>query len=263
MESLQKTETDPSTGALAAVRELLDPGRLREEPAVSAGYLDLVGGVDPTGPHPGQRLMESGALARIYERVWRPFWSRVLIGMIGPGMRGEQELAERMLELSPGDRVLDVGCGPGNFTRRFAEATEGGLAVGLDASRPMLARAIEEGVRPNLAYVRGDASALPFRDHSFDAVCCFAALHLVAQPWRALDEIVRVLAPGGRLALLTSCSRGPLPAWPVDLAVRGLGGIRIFGREELTGALRERGLEQVGQRLSGLAQFVSARRPRG
>lgn len=258
---MHKGKPKSAAAALAAVKELIDPHRLRAEPMVSNGYLDLVGDAVPTGRHPGQRLMESATLVRVYERIWRPFWSRALIGMIGPGMRGERELAERMLELSPGHRVLDVGCGPGNFTRRFAQASEGGLAVGLDASGPMLTRAVQEGLRPNLAYVRGDGSALPFRDECFDAVCCFAALHLIEQPWRALDEIVRVLAPGGRVALLASCNRGPLPTRAADLAVRGLSGIRIFGREELTEALRERGLERVGQRLSGLAQFVSARKP--
>jgi SAM-dependent methyltransferase len=232
------------------------------EPVTGAGYPDLIAGADPTGSHPGQRLMESGALVRVYERLWRPFWSRILLGAIGPGMRGELELAARMLGLSSGDRVLDVGCGPGNFTRRFADAADPGLVIGLDASAPMLERAVEEGTRPNLAYVRGDASALPFRDGCFDAVCCFAALHLIERPWRALDEIARMLAPGGRVALLASCNRGPLPSRTTDLAIRPLSGVRVFGRSELPEALRERGLERIAQRVSGLAQFVSGRKPR-
>src|SRR3712207_8993187 len=44
--------------------------------------------------------------------------------------------------------------------------------------------------------VRADASDLPFRDASFDAVCCFAALYLIEHPMRAVAEIARVLAPG-------------------------------------------------------------------
>jgi SAM-dependent methyltransferase len=253
------TELDSSVDGRAAVVELIDPGRLVGEPAVSGGYLDLIGGDDPTGRHPGQQLMESVRLARIYERVWRPFWSRVLIGMIGPGMRGEQELAERMLQISPGDRVLDVGCGPGNFTRRFAEASEGGLAVGLDASRPMLARAVEEGLRANLAYVRGDAAALPFRDGSFEAVCCFAALHLFADPFAALDEMRRVLMPGGRIALMTSVQRQLAPRGPIKPLAERLSGIRVFGQQEIVDALRQRRFDDIHQRLSGLVQFVGGR----
>jgi hypothetical protein len=70
-----------------------------------------------------------------------------------------------------------------------------------------------------------------------------------------------VLAPGGRLALLSSCNRGPLPAGLTGALVRRLTGVRIFARDELTSALRARGLASVEQRVSGLAQFVSARKP--
>ena len=73
----------------------------------------------------------------------------------------------------------------------------------------MLEVAVRDTASGNVAYVRGDARDLPFRDGSFDAVCCFAALYLIEEPMRALAEIVRVLAPGGRVALLSSCNRGP------------------------------------------------------
>ncbi len=258
------SKTFPSpTPAIESALELLDPARVPGQARIEGGYLDVLGGEDPTGQHPGQRLMESRGLARIYERLWRPVLGRVLMGAMWPGVRGEHRIAERMLALSPGDRVLDVGCGPGNFARQFAVSAEGGLVIGLDASIAMLARAVDRPSRPNLAYLRGDASALPFHDHCFDAVCCFAALYLIDEPWRALDEIVRVLAPGGRTALLSSCSRGPLPTPVTDTAVRALTGVRMFGREELTGALRERGMTAVEQRVSGLAQFVSGRKQQG
>ena len=99
-------------------------------------------------------------------------------------MRDEHRIARLLLGLTPGDGVLDVACGPGNFTREFAQIVgAGGLAVGIDASATMLARAVADTTRPaSVAYVRGDAEALPFRDASFDAVCCFAALHLFADP---------------------------------------------------------------------------------
>ena len=70
-----------------------------------------------------------------------------------------------------------------------------------------------------------------------------------------------MLAPGGRVALLSSVGRGPLPAGVSDALVRPLTGVRIFGRDELIDALREHGLVDVRRRISGLAQFVSARRP--
>jgi ubiquinone/menaquinone biosynthesis C-methylase UbiE len=157
--------------------------------------------------------------------------------------------------------VLDVACGPGNFTRDFAAAASEGLVVGLDASASMLTAAARETEANNVAYLRADACALPFRDGSFEAVCCFAALYLIENPILALEEAVRVLAPGGRLALLSSCNRAPLPVGPLGAAVRGLTGVRIFERDELTGVLREHGLVDVEQRVTGLAQFVSGRMP--
>ena len=96
--------------------------------------------------------------------------------------------------LSPGDGVLDVACGTGNFTRDFARAVgPDGLVVGLDASTTMLdARPCRTPAAcEQVAYVRGDAQDLPFRDQSFDAVCCFAALNLFAKPMEALDSITR------------------------------------------------------------------------
>jgi SAM-dependent methyltransferase len=223
-------------------------------------YTDLLGEEDPTGAHPGQRLMAGRALPRIYERIWRPLAGRVLTGF-GPGSAGEHRLALEMLRISPADQVLDVGCGPGNFSRDFARAAPDGEVIGVDASRTMLEAAVRAGGPPNLSYVRADAARLPFPDAGFDAVCCFAALYLIEEPMRALDELVRVLAPGGRLALLASCSRGPLPSRLTAPPLRALTGVRLFGRDELTGALASRGLVEIGQRVAGLGQFVSARRP--
>ncbi|HEX7609061.1 MAG TPA: methyltransferase domain-containing protein [Solirubrobacteraceae bacterium] len=230
-------------------------------PQFDDGYLDLLGDADPTGAHPGQRLMLSSALPLIYERLWRPLGGRVLMGATGPGMRAERGIALRMLDLSPDSRVLDVACGPGNFTREFARVADEGLVVGLDASKTMLAAAVRETESANVAYVGGDACTLPFRDGSFDAVCCFAALYLIEQPMLALAEITRVLAPGGRVALLSSCHRGPLPVEMTSALVRAVSGVRIFGREDLTGALCDRGLIGIEQEVAGLAQFVSARKP--
>lgn len=164
-------------------------------------------------------------------------------------------------EIRPGDRVLDVACGTGAFSRAFAEAVApGGLVCGLDASQTMLERAASAERPANLGYVRGDAMALPFSRESFDAVCCFAALYLIEDPWRAIDELVRVLAPNGRIALLASVHRGPLPIAPARSAMRSLTGVRLFSREELADGLRERGLTRVRVGVAGMAQFVSGRR---
>jgi SAM-dependent methyltransferase len=253
--------TPATASAVAAALELFDPARRPAEPDVAAGYVDLLGADDPTGSLPGQRLMISTIVPRIYERWWRPLGARLFMGALGPGMRDEHDVAVEMLGLSGADTVLDVACGTGAFTREFARAAPRGLAVGLDASRPMLAQAVAAEGPENVAYVRGDAHALPFRDGAFDAVCCFAALYFIEEPFHALDEMVRVLRPGGRLALMTSVARGVVPAPVADAVVRPLTGVRMFGREELTGHLRDRAFTAIEQRVSGLAQFVAASAP--
>ena len=223
--------------------ELLDTAHRPSAGArVERGYLDLLGDEDPTGAHPGQRLMASDVLPLVYERVWRPIGGRLFMGLMGPGMRGEHRIALEMLELSAGDRVLDVACGPGNFTREFAAVTGGsGLVVGLDASRTMLDRAVQEPNPAGVAYVRGDASALPFRDGAFDAVCCFAALYLIERPFRTIAEIARVLAPGGRVALLSSVNRG-IAADRCDQCVRA----RLQRRQGVRAPRPDRGARVPG-----------------
>jgi ubiquinone/menaquinone biosynthesis C-methylase UbiE len=239
---------------------LFEPDRRPTGDSLRHGYLDLLGSADAAAALPLQRLMGSRALPLVYERFWRPLLSRLLMGL--PGTDEEHRMALEMLSISASDRVLDVACGPGNFTRDFARAASEGLVVGLDASETMLGVAARDTSSDNVAYLRGDACDLPFRDGSFDAICCFAALYLIEEPMLALTEMTRVLAPGGRLALMSSCVRGPVPASIANGAVRRLSGIRVFGRGELTDVLEAHGLERVEQRVTGFAQFVSAEKVR-
>ena len=235
-----------------------------EPDAWKAGYLDLLGSDAPESTGITQDLMLTRLVPTIYERWWRPALARAVKGVTGPGMSEEVRIARLFLGLTSGDRVLDVACGPGNFSREFAKAAgTDGLVVGIDASPTMLARGAEESERAgtrNLALIRGDATALPFAEGSFDCACCFAALHLFADPFASLDEMRRVLAPGGRIALMTSIRR-PITARPLKPFVERLSGMRVFEPDEISGALADRGFIDVRQRVSGLVQFVGGRLP--
>lgn len=227
----------------------------------AAGYVDLVGGEERSTATVAQRLMRSTAVPAIYERWWRPALGRVAKGPAGPSLAGEVALARETLELGAGDVVLDVACGPGNFTRAFAEdVAPGGAVVGLDLSQTMLDRAVRDTDADNVVYVRGDITALPLRPASADAVCCFAALHLFDAPQRALDVMAAALAPGGRLALLTSARpRRAVPAIVAD-TFGWASGIAMFDPGRLVEQLVHRGLQVVRQETFGLALLLGARR---
>jgi ubiquinone/menaquinone biosynthesis C-methylase UbiE len=255
-----------STAALPAglerVLPLLDPARRPRSAEFTEGYLDLLGaGVRPRDSGRAQQLMFTRAVPLVYERWWRPALGRIAKGPLGPGMEEEKRIARLLLGIEAGDGILDVACGPGNFTREFARlAGPAGLVVGFGASTTMLARAVRDtGEDERIAYVRGDAGKLPFRDASFDGVCCFAALHMLADPWTALDEMTRVLTPGGRIALLTSCRTRTAPARTRDGWVGARTGQRMFERDEVVEALTDRGFEPVRRRIAGLTQFVGGR----
>ena len=254
-----------ATAAAAAERARPLLAAEHRDAPLHSGVIDLIADDGFATTRGAQRLMFTDVVPAIYERWWRPGLGRLMKGAFGPDMADERRIARLLLGLIPGDGVLDVACGPGNFTRDFARVVGStGVAVGIDASPSMLARAVRDtpgADYDNVAYVRGDAVALPFRDQSFDAVCCFAAIHMFADPFAALDHMTRVLTPGGRIALFTS-ARGrtlPLRVWDGFVGER-LTGQRMFEHDEVTGALRERGYVDVQQLTTGITQFVGGRK---
>jgi arsenite methyltransferase len=109
------------------------------------------------------------------------------------------------LKLAPGERVLDVGCGPGLLVAEMAEAVgETGHVTGLDVSEPMLAVARRrcEPLAGRVTLARGDAQALPVSDASLDVAVSTQVIEYVPDVAAALGELYRVLRPGGRVLLL-------------------------------------------------------------
>jgi SAM-dependent methyltransferase len=234
---------------------------LLETPArTDSGYLDLLGDADQAGPPTGltQRLMRTTLLPQVYERYWRPALGRALKGPFGPSMAEEVSLATKLLRLAPGRTVLDVACGTGRFTRAFGAAVgPEGLAIGLDGARTMLAKAVAEGGPDTVAYLRADAVHLPLKPSTVDALCCFAALHMFAEPETALDSFARVVKPGGRVVLLTSARRGRQPARLIESAGGFVSGQKMFDRGEIAASLRARGFTKITERYAGVTQIVA------
>lgn len=118
--------------------------------------------------------------------------------------RAEVEAWFLLPRLQPGQRLLDVGCGPGTVTSGLARAVAPGLVTGLDAAPDVLATAREhadETGLANLEFVGGDVYALSYPDDTFDVVYANQLLQHLSDPVAALREMRRVLRPGGLLAV--------------------------------------------------------------
>lgn len=112
-----------------------------------------------------------------------------------------------------------------------------------------------------MAYLRSDAVDLALDDSTVDAVCCFAALHMFADPDAALDSFARVLKPGGSVVLLTSARHRTQPARLADTALGRLSGQRMFDRGEVGDKLRDRGFTGVTEQYAGVTQIVTGALP--
>ena len=108
-------------------------------------------------------------------------------------------------QIAPGERVLDIGCGTGDLTRRAARLAAGGRAVGVDLSALMIAQAREEAAQvriDNVEFLTGDAQTYPFERAAFDvAVSHFGAMFF-GDPVAAFANVADALRPGGRLAFV-------------------------------------------------------------
>ncbi len=109
--------------------------------------------------------------------------------------------AARATGLEPGGRALDVACGSGKLSLELLRLTgTRGQVVGLDFARGMLEVAQDNARGPG--YVQGDALHLPFGDAEFDATTIAFGLRNLADPVRGLEEMRRVIRPGGRAVVL-------------------------------------------------------------
>jgi ubiquinone/menaquinone biosynthesis C-methylase UbiE len=159
------------------------------------------------------------------------------------------------VELAPGARILDVGCGTGRWVRRYREL--GFSPVGVDATLGMLRIARSHGTACPL--VAGLAYQLPFSNNAFDCVSDITVIQHIpynAQP-DALREMVRVLKPGGKM-ILFELVRGsashifprPPQDWIRETESCGTTLIRSFGQEYF---FLDRLFVHLAQRVSGKA----------
>jgi len=218
-----------------------------ENADVSKGYLDLLAhSAEPVPTNTGavQKMWASSLGSLFYDNA-QAFARRVSSAWRAP---------LEWLSIPGGGVVLDVGCGPGSITSALARAVgPDGLALGVDVSEPMLARAVRAHSQSQVAFLRADAQQLPLRDDTVDAVVSVAALQLVPNPVAAIAEMARVLRAGGRLALMVPTVGNPGPVFRLIPDP----GAYFFGDDELGDILEDNGFTSVRtDKKSGGIQWV-------
>jgi SAM-dependent methyltransferase len=237
--------------ALRRALELLTAPPSR--PDISEGYLDLLH-ADPVDNAPAPK--NTGAIQAL--------WASTVGSML---YDNAQALSRRLLtawqdptkwlNIPPGGTALDVGCGPGSVTTSLARAVgPSGLALGVDTSEPMLARAVRAESGPHTGFLRADAQRLPLRDHTVDAVVSIAVLQLIPDPAAALAEIGRVLRPRGQLVLMVPTVGWSARFWRILPGT----GARAFGDDELADILEDLGFVSVRTKSLGTIQWVRGKR---
>jgi SAM-dependent methyltransferase len=170
--------------------------------------------------------------------------------------------------VEPGYRVLDVACGTGVLAREAAvRVGPTGHVAGIDPGRGMLAVARE--LAPNVEWREAPAESLPYPDQSFDAVVSQFGLMFFSDRSRALREMIRVLKPGGRLAVAVWDSLENSDAYPIevevlerlagDAAANALRAPFVLGdKDELIALFEGSGVESVRvETENGTARFPS------
>jgi len=148
----------------------------------------------------------------VYERTMG-VWSR-LAG----------ELFLDWLNPRPGMRWIDVGCGSGAFTELLVQRCAPAETQGIDPSEAQLAFARTRPAARGVAFLQGDAMALPFPHDRFDAAVMALVIFFVLDPAKGVAEMARVVRPGGAVAAYAwDMLGGGFPWEPIQVEMRALG----------------------------------------
>ncbi|QEI40981.1 Phthiotriol/phenolphthiotriol dimycocerosates methyltransferase [Dolichospermum sp. UHCC 0315A] len=158
-----------------------------------------------------------------------------------------QAIHKRLLtkvELSPNANVLDLGCGTGRLLNRLATQFPEITATGLDLSPQMLRIARQNNRhRPRLIYLEGNAEHLPFAEGQFDAVFNTISFLHYPQPEQVLNEVARVLSPGGKFYLVDITFNNSSPC---QITPHSPTGIRFYSKKQREEMGNNAGLTCVG-----------------
>lgn len=150
----------------------------------------------------------------------------------------------KMMDLQPQHRVLDMGCGAGWATRLLAARVRQGSVVGIDISDGMIRRAQQASRQfSNITYQVGSAEKIPCASNFFNRILSVESFYYYPDQHRALDELIRVLVPGGRLFILINLYKeNPYSLrWVANLGVP----VHALSENEYAAMFRQHGFERV------------------
>ncbi len=126
-------------------------------------------------------------------------------------------VARRAVGMARRGQAVDLGCGPGRLVVELARRSSDLRVTGIDLSEEMLAQgrhnARRAGVADRVSFRQGDAQQIPFPDASLDLVVSTLSLHHWSDPAAVLDEIARVLRPGGSFLVFDLRRDMAAPSW--------------------------------------------------
>ena len=157
----------------------------------------------------------------------------------------EQTIA--LMDLQSGDRILDLGCGTGWASRRLARIAPEGEVVGIDVADEMLRRAEQASAgMKNVRYLWGSAENIPAQNNYFTKVLSVESFYYYDDQGKALDELRRVMAPGGRLFILINLYKDNHYSlrWVSELKVP----VQARSEPEYIALLQQHGFKQVEAR---------------
>ncbi|GAC1326687.1 MAG: class I SAM-dependent methyltransferase [Chloroflexota bacterium] len=171
---------------------------------------------------------------------------RLVAGMMRRGNAPLNLWMVDLLRVEPGDRILEIGFGPGIALAKLLDRTSSGFIAGVDVSGSMVKQAQSRHARDiaarRLEIRKSDARSLPYDDAAFDKTCGAHVIYFWPDPVETVRELRRVLQPGGTLALAYQ-ERQHMPPGAITALTEA--GARLVGPSDVEQVVRAAGFENV------------------
>ena len=171
-------------------------------------------------------------------------------GRISGWFQYTQELTIGLLDLEPSSKVLDVGCGTGHAVIKLAGILSHGKACGIDISSEMIEQArakIPDILKEKAEFLQASSDNIPYPNDEFDYVLCTNSFHHYPDPIRSLEEIQKVLKPGGQMVIFENAPDLSWYTWMWDRLLRIIekGHVRYYPSHELGAMIKQAQFDDV------------------